>query len=89
MDTIVHDIICHLNLLCVAILSVYINPENLFSLTNNISVFTLNWNVFNMFSPDKKFVRLDGLYHEIFNEPEKLTVINEVIIFIEARLLPK
>jgi acylglycerol lipase len=37
-------------------------------------------------SPDKTLTVYDGLYHEIFNEPEKDTVIDEVVKWIEARI---
>lgn len=37
-------------------------------------------------SDDVTFERLDGLYHEIFNEPEKEAVLDQVVAWIEARL---
>jgi len=37
-------------------------------------------------SVDKTLNVYDGLYHEIFNEPEKDTVIDDVVNWIEARI---
>ena len=39
-----------------------------------------------MGSSDMTYRRLDGLYHEIFNEPEGPEVVSEVVAWIEARL---
>ncbi|MFM7027279.1 MAG: lysophospholipase [Chakrabartia sp.] len=39
-------------------------------------------------SSDKEFRLLPGLYHEIFNEPEHVAVINDVLGWIDARLAP-
>ena len=39
-----------------------------------------------MGSSDMSYRRLDGLYHEIFNEPEGPEVVSELVAWIEARL---
>jgi len=38
-------------------------------------------------SADKKLVVYDGLYHEIFNEPERIAVMTEMKEWLEARLV--
>lgn len=37
-------------------------------------------------STDKEIIVYDGLYHEIFNEPERITVMTEMKDWLEARL---
>jgi alpha-beta hydrolase superfamily lysophospholipase len=37
-------------------------------------------------SVDKTLNVYDGLYHEIFNEPEKENVLDDVVKWIEARM---
>lgn len=37
-------------------------------------------------STDKKIIVYDGLYHEIFNEPERMTVLSDVKGWLEAHL---
>lgn len=40
----------------------------------------------NISSKDKKIKIYDNLYHEILNEPEKDTVINDILIWLESRI---
>lgn len=37
-------------------------------------------------SPDKEFHLLDGLYHEVFNEPERAAVLTDVLSWVTTRL---
>ena len=37
-------------------------------------------------SPDKTLTMYDGLYREIFNEPEKETVLDDVAAWLQTRL---
>jgi alpha-beta hydrolase superfamily lysophospholipase len=37
-------------------------------------------------STDKELKIYDGLYHEIFNEPERLEVLGDLATWIEARI---
>lgn len=39
-------------------------------------------------SPDRTLRLYDGLYHELFNEPEQRVVIGDVIAWLDARTVP-
>jgi lysophospholipase len=40
-------------------------------------------------SPDRTLRLYDGLYHELFNEPERRVVLGDVTAWLDARTFPR